>query len=216
MNSLLLPALYLGGCIAAMSMFSYIYRRLTSVKQVESWFPENHDKERYIALLNCDIPVPEFHLRAALLRRAMQAVHRLKEVQQEKPALQQLMRMGSIGDDLWRDFSLAEQEVVMELQDIAQEANTYKPNWNQTIFSTAAQMLEHEKQKVLLDEMKTMREDEQKRRELQLEQEEKENQLAGERRMREAKKAEEELLRMEEDEQQKKNKGKSNKPKAKK
>lgn len=30
MNSLLLPALYLGGCIAAMSMFSYIYRRLTS------------------------------------------------------------------------------------------------------------------------------------------------------------------------------------------
>lgn len=160
--------------------------------------------------------MPEFHLRAALLRRAMQAVHRLKEVQQEKPALQQLMRMGSIGDDLWRDFSLAEQEVVMELQDIAQEANTYKPNWNQTIFSTAAQMLEHEKQKVLLDEMKTMREDEQKRRELQLEQEEKENQLAGERRMREAKKAEEELLRMEEEEQQKKNKGKSNKPKAKK
>ncbi|KAI9311677.1 Sec62/63 complex, subunit Sec66, partial [Dichotomocladium elegans] len=168
--SLLLPAIYLGGCIAAMSVFSYVYRRVAGMlctKSVEPWFGENVEKEQYIALLNCEKSVPEHHLKAALLRRAMQAVHRLKEVQQEKPALQQLMRMGSIGDDLWRDFTVAEQEVVLELQDIAQEANTYKPNWNQTIFSTAAQMLEHERQKILRTEMVALREAEEKRRKIQ-------------------------------------------------
>lgn len=30
MSSLLLPTVYLGGCIAAMSAFSYVYRRATS------------------------------------------------------------------------------------------------------------------------------------------------------------------------------------------
>ncbi|KAI9497895.1 Sec62/63 complex, subunit Sec66, partial [Zychaea mexicana] len=132
----------------------------------------------------------------------MEAVRRLVQIQQEKPALQQLMRMGSIGDDLWRDFSVAEQQTMMELQEVSQEANTYKQNWGQTIFSTAAQMLEHEKQKVLQAEMKTMKEAEEKRKIMQ----EKELKIAEEReqerRLEEAKQAEKDLLKMEEEEQQ--------------
>lgn len=34
MDSLMLPALYLGGSLLAMSVFSYIYRRLTSKPQL--------------------------------------------------------------------------------------------------------------------------------------------------------------------------------------
>lgn len=161
-------------------------------------------KEEYIALLNCEPAVPEYHLRAALLRRAMEAVRRLVQVQQEKPALQQLMKTGSIGDDLWREFSAAEQEITAELQEIAMEANTFKDGWGQTIFSTAAQMLEHEKQKQMQTEMKTMLEIETLRKQREDEREAKEakeNEVKDqEKRLKEAKKAEEDLLRMEEQE----------------
>ncbi|KAG1180123.1 hypothetical protein G6F70_002013 [Rhizopus microsporus] len=200
MSSLLLPTVYLGGCIAAMSAFSYVYRRATGMLKILLRI----QKEEYIALLNAEPAVPEFHLRTALLRRAMEAVRRLVQIQQEKPALQQLMKTGSIGDELWREFSAAEQEITAELQEIAMEANTFKENWGQTIFSTAAQMLEHEKQKQLQQEMKVMLEKEtaRKKREEEREAKEAKEQEAKEheRRLREAKKAEEELLKMEEQE----------------
>ncbi|KAK4513669.1 uncharacterized protein ATC70_005673 [Mucor velutinosus] len=202
MSSLLLPTVYLGGCIAAMSAFSYVYRRATMLQSMEAWFPINTQKEEYIALLNCEPSVPEHHLRAALLRRAMEAVRRLVQVQQEKPALQQLMKTGSIGDDLWREFTAAEQEITAELQEIAMEANTFKEGWGQTVFSTAAQMLEHEKQKQMQLDMKVMLEQETLRKKKQDEadaKEAKENeQKLKEKREREAKKAEEDLLKMEE------------------
>ncbi|ORZ02226.1 Sec62/63 complex, subunit Sec66 [Syncephalastrum racemosum] len=210
MTSLLLPTVYLGGCIAAMSAFSFVYRRVTGVKSVEPWFGYNEEKEQYIALLNSETPVPEHHLRAALLRRSMEAVRRLVHVQQEKPALQQLMRMGSIGDDLWQDFTIAEQETMMELQDIVQEANTYKAGWGQTIFSSAAQMLEHEKQKKLATEMKELKEHEEKQRVQRLKREEEEEARESQRKAKEAKKAEEDLLR-EEEQASKSKKGKSKK-----
>ncbi|EIE91815.1 hypothetical protein RO3G_16526 [Rhizopus delemar RA 99-880] len=130
----------------------------------------------------------------------MEAVRRLVQIQQEKPALQQLMKMGSIGDELWREFNAAEQETTGELQEIAMEANTFKENWGQTIFSTAAQMLEHEKQKKLQQEMKLMLEKEAELKKRQ-EEEAKENEAREhERRIKESKKAEEELLKMEEQE----------------
>ncbi|CAO3669075.1 unnamed protein product [Rhizopus stolonifer] len=212
MSSLLLPTVYLGGCIAAMSAFSYVYRRATGVQSVEAWFPPNRQKEEYIALLNAEPEVPEFHLKAALLRRAMEAVRRLVQIQQEKPALQQLMKTGSIGDELWREFTAAEQEITAELQMIALEANTFKENWGQAIFSTAAQMLEHEKQKQLQQEMKNMLENETARKKRDDERKAKESKENAtrehERRLKESKKAEEELLKMEEEEKKAANKKK--------
>ncbi|KAI9308222.1 Sec62/63 complex, subunit Sec66 [Cunninghamella echinulata] len=211
-SSLLLPALYLGGCIAAMTIFSHFYRKLNAIKQVEPWFPENVVKEEYIALLNSETSVPEHHLKAALLRRAMEAVRRLVQVQQEKPALQQLMRMGSIGDELWTEFTVAEQEIMTELQTIAAEANTFKENWGQTIFSTAAQMLEHEKQKELQKEMVQLRDLEEKKRLAQEKRDQKENQQLQkdehDRKLKDAEKAQQELLNMEEKEKKGKGKGK--------
>ncbi|KAI9472408.1 MAG: Pre protein translocase subunit Sec66-domain-containing protein [Benjaminiella poitrasii] len=134
----------------------------------------------------------------------MEAVRRLVQIQQEKPALQQLMKSGSIGDDLWHEFTAAEQEMTAELQEIALEANTFKEGWGQTIFSSAAQMLEHEKQKQMQVEMKAMLEQETLRKKKEDEREAKEakeNEAREQaRRAKEAKKAEEELLRMEEQE----------------
>lgn len=116
--------------------------------------------------------------------------------------------MGSIGDDLWQDFTIAEQETMMELQDIVQEANTYKPGWGQTIFSSAAQMLEHEKQKKLAAEMKELKEHEEKQRIQRLKREEEEEARESQRKAKEAKKAEEDLLREEEASKTKRGKSK--------
>ncbi|SAM08046.1 hypothetical protein [Absidia glauca] len=210
MDSLLLPAVYLGGCITAMSIFSHFYRKLTGLKQIDSWFPDNEAKEEYIGLLNCETPVPEHHLRASLLRRAMEGVRRLVQVQQEKPALQQLMRMGSVGDDLWTEFTVAEQDIMNELQAIASEANTYKEGWGQTIFSTAAQMLEHEKQKELQKEMAQLHTTEEKKRQAQEKRDQQEQQQQQERdadrKLKEMEKAQKELLKL--DENTKNQKGK--------
>ncbi|CDS05414.1 hypothetical protein LRAMOSA07942 [Lichtheimia ramosa] len=147
MSFLILPTAYLGGCVATMSVFSYLYRRATNVKVIEPWFPENDAKEKYIALLNTVPPVAEHHLQSALLKRAMEGVRRVLAVQQEKPALLQLLKTGHLGDDVWQEFQAAEQETMQELQDIALEANTFKDNWSKTIFTTASQMLESDKQK---------------------------------------------------------------------
>ncbi|CAM0141280.1 Translocation protein S66 [Umbelopsis sp. WA50703] len=209
-TSLLLPASYLGGCIAAMSAFSYVYRRATATSEVEPWFGPNIEKEQYIALLNSTTTVPEHHMRAALLRRAVAGVKRLVHIQQEKPPLQQLLRTGSVGDDLWREFNIAEQETMAELQEIVGEANSYKEGWGQTIFTTAAQMVEHEKQKVILDEMKTRKEEEERLAKLNAEREERDGkdrqEREAEKREREAQRAAEELLKQEEVEKKSKSK----------
>ncbi|KAI8576418.1 hypothetical protein K450DRAFT_192718 [Umbelopsis ramanniana AG] len=201
-TSLLLPTAYLGGCIAAMSAFSFVYRRATAVSEIEPWFGPNVEKEQYIALLNSSTPVPEHHLRAALLRRAMADVKRLVHIQQEKPPLNALLRAGTVGDDLWKEFTVAEQETMAELQEVVAEANTYKEGWGQNIFTTAAQMVEHEKQKVVLEEMKTRKEEEERLAKLQEEREQREikdkSKTDAEKREREAKKAAEELLKQEE------------------
>lgn len=146
-------------------------------------------------------------MRAALLRRAMGDVKRLVHIQQEKPPLQALLRAGTVGDELWKEFSIAEQETMAELQEVVAEANTYKPGWGQTIFTTAAQMVEHEKQKVILDEMKTRKEEEERLAKAAEERDIKEGkdrlEREAEKRDRESKKAAEELLKQEEIERSK-------------
>jgi translocation protein SEC66 len=140
----------------------------------------------------------------------MEGVRRLVQVQQEKPALQQLMRMGSVGDDLWTEFTVAEQDIMNELQAIASEANTYKEGWGQTIFSTAAQMLEHEKQKELQKEMAQLHTTEEKKRQVQEKRDQQEQQQQQERdadrKLKEMEKAQKELLKL--DQETKNQKGK--------
>ena len=132
----------------------------------------------------------------------MADVKRLVHIQQEKPPLNALLRAGTVGDDLWKEFTVAEQETMAELQEVVAEANTYKEGWGQTIFTTAAQMVEHEKQKIILDEMKTRKEEEERLAKLQEERELRETKekvkTDAEKREREAKKAAEELLKQEE------------------
>ncbi|RUS22936.1 Sec62/63 complex, subunit Sec66, partial [Endogone sp. FLAS-F59071] len=177
-----------------------------AVSQSDPWFGTNEAREQYIALLSAEDPVPELHLKAALLRRAMEAVRRMSQLQAEKPALQQLMRQGAVGDDLWQHFQVAEQQEVADLQEIVAEANTYAPGWGQYVLQNAAQMVEHQKLKDLKEEMKKVKEKEEKEAKRREEKEKIEEEKEKARKEKEREKALEELLK--EDEKKKKTKKK--------
>ena len=66
-------------------------------------------------------PPPDSILRAALLNRACEDIRRILEIRAKKPALNQLLQRGSVGDDLWQRFLRAEKEVEAELRDVVEE-----------------------------------------------------------------------------------------------
>lgn len=104
------------------------------------------------------IKVPDSVIRAALLRRAVEDIHRIIQIRTAKAACSSLLARGSVGDDLWQRFERAEKEMEEELRDVVMEvrtsppppnpnhspqkltdpqANALAPNWGQIIFQSA-------------------------------------------------------------------------------
>jgi len=65
--------------------------------------------------------VPESVLKAALLRRATEDIHRVLAVRSAKQALSNLLQKGTVGDDLWQRFLRAEKEIEDEVRDVVEE-----------------------------------------------------------------------------------------------
>jgi hypothetical protein len=65
--------------------------------------------------------VPESVIRAALLRRAVEDIHRIIQIRSAKQACSTLLARGSVGDDLWQRFLRAEKEMEDELRDVVLE-----------------------------------------------------------------------------------------------
>lgn len=78
--------------------------------------------------------MPESVIKAALLRRATEDIHRIVQIRNQKPALANLLQRGSIGDDLWQRFLRAEKEIEDELRDVVSEvrSNPSQTNLQQT------------------------------------------------------------------------------------
>ena len=70
--------------------------------------------------------IPDSVLRAALLRRAVEDIHRLIQVKSAKQACSTLLQRGSVGDDLWQRFQRAEKEMEEELRDVVTEVRAQK------------------------------------------------------------------------------------------
>jgi translocation protein SEC66 len=70
-------------------------------------------------------------LKAALVRRAIADVQRILRIREDKPALQNLLQKGSIGDDLWNSLLAAEKE----------------------LFQTASEMVANEKTRVIVEQI---------------------------------------------------------------
>jgi translocation protein SEC66 len=92
------------------------------------WFGPHIPRNVYLSLLHLEPAtgqkspaVPDGVLRAALLRRATEDIHRVLAIRNAKGALGVLVQGGSVGDDLWRRFQRAEQEIQDELRDVVNE-----------------------------------------------------------------------------------------------
>jgi translocation protein SEC66 len=115
-------------------------------KTVEPYFDSHPERNTYMTLLEkFDPPASEALLKAALVRRAVADVHRVMRLREDKPALQNLLQKGSIGEDLWNSLLAAEKELEAEIMDVVSEASSFVEGWGNLIFPTANEIIANEK-----------------------------------------------------------------------
>jgi len=81
----------------------------------------------------------------------MTDVVRVVRLREDKPALQNLLQKGSIGDDLWNSLLQAEKELEAEVMEVVAEANTFVEGWGTIIFQTAGELIANEKMRSVYD-----------------------------------------------------------------
>jgi len=81
----------------------------------------------------------------------MTDVSRVVKLREDKPALQNLLQKGSIGDDLWNSLLQAEKELEAEIVEVVAEANTFVEGWGTIIFQTAGELVANEKMRSVYD-----------------------------------------------------------------
>lgn len=100
------------------------------------WFGPHLQRNVYHSLLHMNPEeggektprVPDSVIRAALLRRAVEDIHRLVQIRTAKQACSSLLQKGSVGDDLWQRFQRAEKEMEEELRDVVMEVCRTSPH----------------------------------------------------------------------------------------
>jgi hypothetical protein len=127
---------------------------------VEPYFSSHPDRDIYVSLLQrTDPPASDSLLKSALVRRAMHDVQRVMRIREDKPALQNLLQKGSIGDDLWNSLLAAEKELEAEVLEVVGEANSFVEGWGGMIFQTANEMIANEKMRSLFEQTTRAREE---------------------------------------------------------
>ncbi|KAI0065431.1 hypothetical protein BV25DRAFT_1913484 [Artomyces pyxidatus] len=154
MASVLVPVLYVVIVFGGLFLFGRLYRKRLASKEFEPYFPRHHERDVYVSLLQrSDPPAPDYLLKAALVRRAIADVNRILRIREDKPALQNLLQKGSIGDDLWNSLLAAEKELEAEIMEVHAEANSFVEGWGQVIFQTASEMLANEKTRAVFEQI---------------------------------------------------------------
>ncbi|XP_006458187.1 hypothetical protein AGABI2DRAFT_190541 [Agaricus bisporus var. bisporus H97] len=152
MASVLVPVAYIIIVFGGLFVFSYFYRRHTTQQLFEPYFSAHPERNTYVTLLQkTDPPASDSLLKSALVRRAMADVQRVLKIREDKPALQNLLQKGSIGDDLWNSLLAAEKELEAEIMEVVAEANSFVEGWGQVIFPTANEMLANEKMRAVFE-----------------------------------------------------------------
>ncbi|KAK4192711.1 Pre protein translocase subunit Sec66-domain-containing protein [Podospora australis] len=158
---LLLPSAYLVVLVGTFMTFSTVYRRRKALQSANlaPWFGPHLQRNIYLSLLHMQPEdgaekgaprIPDSVIRAALMRRAVEDIHRIIQIRAAKAACSSLLQRGSVGDDLWQRFQRAEKEMEDELRDVVMEANALVPGWGQIIFQSANEIAAN---KVLRDKL---------------------------------------------------------------
>ncbi|PMD25168.1 pre protein translocase subunit Sec66 [Hyaloscypha hepaticicola] len=164
------PFAYIAVLVGSLITFSSVYRKRKAAKSatLAPWFPPHMQRNIYLSLLHEEPAdgqekapkVPESLLRAALLRRAVEDIHRIIQIRSAKQACSTLLQRGSVGDDLWQRFQRAEKEMEEELRDVVMEANALSNNWGQSIFQSANEIAANTVFRKRLDEIQAQTESE--------------------------------------------------------
>ena len=65
-------------------------------------------------------------MKAALLRRAVEAIRRSMKLKENEPVFNKLYQNGLIGDDIFKQYQIQIKFQELELKDIVTECETYK------------------------------------------------------------------------------------------
>jgi len=158
MASVVIPVVYLFVVFGGLFIFSFFYRKRNAAKQYDVYFKSHPERDTYVTLLQqADPPAHEAVLKAALVRRAVADVGRALRIREDKPALQNLLQKGSIGDDLWNSLLAAEKELEGEVREVVAEANTFVEGWGAIIFPTANEIIANEKMRQTFEQFTKLR-----------------------------------------------------------
>ncbi|KAF8831438.1 hypothetical protein HHX47_DHR1000767 [Lentinula edodes] len=153
MASVLVPVAYIIIVFGSLFVFSYYYRRQAASRIPEPYFTSHPERNTYVTLLQkTDPPTPEVILKSALVRRAIADVLRVMRIREDKPALQNLVQKGSVGDDLLNSLLAAEKEMEAEIIEVMNEANSFVEGWGPIIFPTANEMIANEKMRAIFEQ----------------------------------------------------------------
>ena len=148
--SIFTPLIYVGVVLSIFVVFSIFCRRrrLANFQQIEPIFKENHNAIIYQQLkaqyTDPDLPKDqkphEKVMKAALLRRGVEAIRRSMKLKENEPVFNKLYQNGLIGDDMFKqlEFEIKFQE--LELREIVAETEQYKKGWSQTFFPLAQEI----------------------------------------------------------------------------
>lgn len=152
--SVFTPLVYVLVMATAFVAFSIRYRRrrLQKLLEVEPIFGPNYSLELYAILkdkyynklLPKDERPPEKAVKAALLRRAVEAIRRSLKLKENEPVFNKLYQDGLIGDDVFHQFELQGKVQQLELKDIVEESQQFSKEWPASLFPVAQEICYNE------------------------------------------------------------------------
>lgn len=148
--SIFTPLIYVAVLLSSFIAFSIIYRRrrVNKLAKVEPIFADNNPallyaflKEKYIDPEATKETKPhEKVMKAALLRRAVEAIRRSLKLKENEPVFTKLYQEGLIGEEVHTQFEIEAKMQEMEFQAIVQEVESFKKGWVSTFFPLAQEI----------------------------------------------------------------------------
>lgn len=152
--SILTPLIYVAVMTSAFVAFSVYYRRhrLQKMIDVEPLFGHNYALDIYISLkrnyvdklVAKDLRPPEKVVKAALLRRAVEAIRRSLKLKENELIFNRLYQEGLIGDEVFKQFELQNKVQQVELKEIVEECQEFNKDWPATFFPVAQEICYNE------------------------------------------------------------------------
>lgn len=148
--SLYTPLIYVAVMVTAFIVFSVQYKRhrFRKLVQVESLFGHNYTVDLYITIKDKyydksvakDERPPEKAVKAALLKRAVEAIRRSLKLKENEPVFNKLYQDGLIGDDIFKQFELQSKIQQVELNEIVAECQQFSKEWPEKFFPVAQEI----------------------------------------------------------------------------